>query len=229
MLAVLASRHDPLCTALAADWAADATLLTCADLSAAGWQYRPGGQVGTSRAGGRLAGAHHIDGVLTRLPFVAEGELTDIVPDDRSYVAAEMTAFLAAWLTDLPCPVLNRPTPVCLMGPYWRKEKWIVTASKLGIPVAPACRSVPGIVDNELCSGATIVNVVGRRCIGEADETLFRSALALAEAADVDLLRVRFASGEANSAFLEADCWVDIADPEVSAAILGCFAGVHSR
>jgi hypothetical protein len=185
--------------------------------------------MGTSRAGGRLAEAHQIDGVLTRLPFVAESELTDIVPDDRSYVAAEMTAFLAAWLTDLPCPVLNRPTPVCLMGPYWRKEKWIATASKLGIPVAPAHRSVPGIIDNGLCSGATIVNVIGRRCIGQADETLFRSALALAEAADADLLRVRFASGEANSAFLEADCWVDIADPEVSVAILGCFAGAHSQ
>ena len=53
--------------------------------------------------------------------------------------------------------------------------------------------------------------------------------MALAEAVGVSLLRVRFASGEANSAFIEADYWLDLADPEVSAAILGYFAGVHSQ
>jgi hypothetical protein len=229
MLVIVASEHDQSCRELAASWADDVKLLTCADLSVTGWQYRPGGEAGTSMVGGSRYEARQIDGVLTRLPYVTDGELGVIVPDDQGYVAAEMTAFLAAWLTDLPCPVLNRPTPVCLMGPYLRKEKWVLTAARLGIPVAPAHRSVPGTIDHDLWPEAATVNVIGRRCIGHADETLFRSAMALAEAVGVSLLRVRFASGEANSAFMEADYWLDLADPEVSAAILGYFAGVHSQ
>jgi hypothetical protein len=224
MLIILASQHDQSCRELAAGWPADATLLTCADLSVAGWRYRPGGEGGTSVLAGRPAEARQIDGVLTRLPYVTESELGGIVPEDRGYVAAEMTAFLAAWLTDLPCPVLNRPTPVCLTGPYLRKEKWITIATRLGIPVATAYRSVPGLVNNDLWPDAITVNVIGRHCIGPADETLYRSAMALADAAAVDLLRVRFASGEAGSSFIEADYWVDVTDPEVSAAILGYFA-----
>ncbi len=229
MLVILASQHDQPCRELAADWADDATVLTCADLSVAGWQYRPGGEGGMSVVGGRTTEARQIDGVLTRLPYVTDDELGGIVPDDRGYVAAEMTAFLAAWLTDLPCPVLNRPTPVCLTGPYLRKEKWIATATRLGIPVATAYRSVPGLINNGLWPGAITVNVIGRRCIGPADEALYRSARALAEATAVDILRVRFASGEADSSFIEADYWVDVTDPEVSAAILEYFAGAHGR
>ncbi len=224
MLVVLASRYDRTCADLVADWAGDASLLTCQDLSASGWRYSPGDEVRTSVIGGRLVATHEIDGVLTRLSSVWESELGSIVPDDRSYVAAEMTAFLSAWLSDLPCPVLNRPAPMSLMGPYWRSEKWALTAAQLGMPVVPAHRSVPAITDirlhDDLLSGLATVNVIGRRCLGNADESLFKSAVALAEAAGVSLLRARFASGEANSAFLDADYEVDVADPEVSAAIL---------
>ncbi len=228
MLVVLASRYDRTCAQLVAGWAGDASLLTCQDLSASGWRYSPGGEVRTSVIGGRLIATHEIDGVLTRLPSVCESELGSIVPGDRSYVAAEMTAFLSAWLSDLPCPVLNRPAPMGLMGPYWRREKWVLTAAQLGIPVVPAHRSVP-IADirlhDDLLSGPATVSVIGRRCLGHADESLCNWAAALAEAAGVSLLRARFASREANSAFLDADYEVDVADPEVSAAILEYFAG----
>lgn len=229
MLVVLASQHDQSCRELAAGWAADARLLTCADLSVTGWQHRLGDEAGTSVLGGRPADARQIDGVLTRLPHVTEAELGAIVPDDRGYAAAEMTAFLAAWLTGLPCPVLNRPTPVCLMGPYLRKEQWVRTAAKLGIPVVPVHRSVPGAIENGLWPEAATVTVIGRRCIGGVNETLCRHAMALAGAAGVGLLRVTFASREAGSAFLAADYWADIADPEVSAAILEYFTGAHSQ
>lgn len=228
MLVVLASRYDRTSAELVAGWAGDASLLTCQDLSASGWRYSPGGEVRASVIGGRLVATDEINGVLTRLPSVWESELESIVPGDRSYVAAEMTAFLSAWLSDLPCPVLNRPAPMGLMGPYWRRERWVLTAAQLGMPVVPAHRSVPATdirSHDDLWSGAATVNVIGQHCLGQADESLFNWAVALAEAAGVSLLRARFASGEANAAFLDADYEVDVVEPEVSAAILKHLAG----
>ena len=58
--------------------------------------------------------------------------------DER--VAAEAMAFLASWLYGLTSPVLNRPTPVCLMGPNWRQEQWVHAAAQIGIPIHPIYR-----------------------------------------------------------------------------------------
>jgi hypothetical protein len=232
MLVVLASRHDQACRRLVAGWAGHASLLTCQDLSARGWRYYSGGEAGASVLGGRLAPVGEIEGVLTRLPHVDESELGNIVPGDRGYVAAEMTAFLAAWLSDLRCPVLNRPTAVCLMGPHWRREKWVLTAARLGIPVVTACRSVPAATHDgeaDLPGRSITLHVVGQRCVGHADESLRGWAVALAEAAGVGMLRARFTAAEAGPAFLDADYWVDIADPAVSEAMLGYFAGRPQR
>jgi hypothetical protein len=228
MLVVLASRHDQAGGRLFDTWGGQASVLTCQDLSARGWRYCPGGEVGASVIGGKLTRADQIDGVLTRLPYVSESELGSIVACDRSYVAAEMTAFLSAWLSDLRCPVLNRPTAECLMGPHWRREKWVLTAARLGIPIVTACRSVPdGMNDgwSDLLCRSTALNVIGQSCVGNADESLCESAVALAKAAGVGLLRARFTAAEAGAAFIDADYWVDIADPAVSDAILDYFAG----
>ena len=230
MLVVLASRRDRAARAFAAGLAADATLLTCDDLSVKGWCYEPGGQGGTLVAGGRQLAAAEVDGVLTRLPAVSASELAVIAAGDRSYVAAEMTAFLAAWLTDLSCPVLNRPAPVCLMGPFLRLEQWVHLAAGLGIPVAPAFRSVPAAAGHGppgAGSGSVVVSVVGRRCAGEADQGLRSAAMAIAEAAGVSLLRAMFTAPEpraaGGAAFLGADYWVDVSDPAVSAAVTAYF------
>jgi len=102
----------------------------------AGWRQSLGGVDGDAAVvEGKRVPQKEITGVLTRLPCVFEQELVDITPDDRRYVAAEMTAFLLFWLSRLKCPVLNRPTPTCLSGPYWRREKWIHVAARVGIPV----------------------------------------------------------------------------------------------
>jgi hypothetical protein len=232
MVIVLASCHDQASEQLVADWGAQAGLLTCQDLSIRGWRYCPGAVLGASVIGGRPARADAIDGVLTRLPYVPENELGSIVPGDRSYVAAEMTAFLCAWLSDLRCPVLNRPAAECLMGPYWRREKWVLTAAKLGIPVITACRSVPAPIKDDSSDtprGSTVLNVIGQSCVGSANDLLREWAMALAKAAGVDLLRAEFTATHDDAAFVDADYWVDIADPAVSTALLGYFAGQHHR
>ena len=125
MLVVLAGSHDWTARRLIEHWGANARLLTCRDLSRHGWRYSPGEAAGTAIIDGESVPMDAIDGVLTRLPAVVEDELGRIVPGDRSYVAEEMTAYLAAWLSELPCPVLNRPSPAYLMGPAWTREQWV--------------------------------------------------------------------------------------------------------
>ncbi len=145
-----------------------------------------------------------ISGVLTRRPYGAQHVLQHIDPADRAYVAAEMTAFLLAWLSGLRCPVLNRPSPQCLAGPGWRRERWISTATRLGIPVHAVQRNVSPTDERHQqpeADGAT-VTVAGDHCFGCVDEALARASRRLADAAGVDLLAVHWASTEASSASL---------------------------
>src|SRR5688572_23214757 len=123
MLLIIASRYDDSARALARRYG-DAAVLTPADLSRPGWRFINGNaEDSTAVAEGCSVSARSIRGVLTRLPSVTPAELPQIVPTDREYVAAEMNAFLTAWLSELPCRVINRPTALCLAGPAWRREQ----------------------------------------------------------------------------------------------------------
>ena len=91
---VVAGRHDGQARDLVERWSG-AGLLTCEDLSVAGWRYTLGEpESSTLVIGGRRIAANEIAGVLTRLSHVPEHELFRIAREDRRYVAAEMTAFL---------------------------------------------------------------------------------------------------------------------------------------
>jgi hypothetical protein len=169
---------------------------------------------------GRVVAVEEITGVLTRLPCVFDQELVEIVPGDRAYVAAEMTAFLLSWLSELKCPVLNRPTPTCLAGPYWRPERWAREAARSGIPVRPVHRRfAPGEPPpaEGTMSGSSTVTVVGDRCLGAVEEAQAFQARRLADLAGIDLLSVSFHGAD----FLRADIWVDLAADGVADAIFG--------
>ncbi len=162
-----------------------------------------------------------ICGVFTRMHCVMEDDLGHIVPEDRAYVAAEMSAFLLAWLTSLRCPMLNRPTPTSLLGPYLRYEKWILTAARLGIPVAASRRYAllsnrPIIPEH---NGVT-VTIIGQKYFGEVDPILARQARSLADAARVDLLSVRFSGHEPGSLFMGAGFDMNIIPENMADAIL---------
>lgn len=225
MLVVIASCLDEGARTLDDRWT-DVRVLTCEDLSVAGWRYRPGG-TSTAVVGGEIVPAAEISGVLTRRSRVLEWEPDHIVPGDRAYVAAEMTAFLRSWLSDLECPVLNRPAPTCLSGPGWCREQWVQTAARLGIPVRPVrWRLGPsaGVREDEPAATAT---VVGDRCLGAADHASAAWALRLARAAGVDLLAVRFGEAEGGFELLGADPWPDVSSPEVADAILEYLGESH--
>lgn len=230
VVVVVAGGWDPVAQALASRVSGgDVRLLTPLDLSTAGWRYRAG-RVSQSRAvvDGVGLDSRAIHGVLTRLPSISADQLTWIDPDDRAYVAAEMQAFLLAWLTELPCPVLNRPTPTCLAGPFWRHERWTLVAARLGMPVEPVRRmapvlpSVPPALPPSVTSAAQ-VTVVGRQCVGAVDPMLARQARDLAAAASTELLTVWFDGPDGGARFLGATPWPDLATDELMSAVLEYF------
>ncbi|HEX2739620.1 MAG TPA: hypothetical protein VHM69_04180 [Rubrobacter sp.] len=230
MLVVVARRSDQKARDLAERWANyGGAVLTCDDLSVAGWRQLLGGhETSMVVIDGQVVEARRIAGVLMLLPYVTEGELVRIAREDRRYVASEMTAFLHFWLSGLPCPVLNRPTPVCLTGPGWRREQWVYVAARLGIPVeAVAWRldRAAGVPEKKNSSAPGItVTMVGSRCLGSADGTLVSYVRRLSRAAGVEMLSVDFRETETGFRLYNArSSWADISSPEVADAILEYF------
>lgn len=159
-----------------------------AHLSQVGWSYEVGkgalARLVTSRGNIAASEAH---GVLARMQRVWPSELPHIDADDREYVATEMTAFLAALISDLPCPLLNLPTPNSLWGPPWTMEHWWRAATKEGFPIC--CNY------DRLCADVGRIVVLGTNTIHN-DNTLPNEArnvsLVLAGCAGVSLLECKF-------------------------------------
>jgi hypothetical protein len=224
MLLILAGRNDQVARALVERWRShDARLVTCKDLSTAGWRYSPG-EPRASRvvAEGESIPVNEIDALLTRLPCVTDKDLPHIREEDRSYVASEMTAYLTAFLFDATFPVINRPSPTCLMGPGWRQEQWLGAASRVGMRIGEQSRFTPGaapVISSEDFEPVT-VTVVRDRCVGRVDKVLAAQAVRLAAIASVELLAVRFSSPSADALFLDAYLGPDISQDETADALL---------
>ena len=229
MLVILSGMSDPIARSLVAYWSMhDCRLLTPADLSRSGWRHYIGAEgPSTAVVGGLTLNISDIDGVVTRLPCVLEHELIRIAKTDRSYAAAEMTAFLTCWLSHLKCPVLNPPTATCLAGPGWREERWAYEAALLGISVATAPNHTCGAPPVDL--QPVTVTVVGPRYLGQVPPLLAVQARKLADAAGVELLSVTFSGRHPGAAFLHADPWPDLSSRPVANAVLGYLLGGTER
>ncbi|MFZ0707291.1 MAG: hypothetical protein WAM71_16955 [Candidatus Korobacteraceae bacterium] len=222
MLLIVANHHDSIAPWLAHRWRAhDALVLTPLDLSSAGWRHYVG-DCGNSRAiiAGREISSGQINGVVTRMPAVFEWELGHVVTADRQYVAAEMSAFLLAWLSSLSCPMLNRPTPHGLSGPDWNREQWVTLAAKLGIPVRLVHRTSALASSNPVDGLACQFIVVGDRCFPSAASQLCDHARTLAAAADTPLLALEFTGPEPDAKFVNASLRPDVNSPAIADAML---------
>lgn len=225
MVVVVGSRHDQSAQELVANWARqEAALLTCEDLSSPGWQLRlPDRSRSCAVVGGHIIGEKDIRGVLVRRPWILDKELTHIVADDREYVAAEMSAFLVAWLAGLPCRVLNLPTGTSLCGPNWRPLQWMQAAAAVGIAVPTARLHVPAPRMRKRTPKKTVapveVTVVGEQCFGAPDKAYAAAARRLAEQANVGLLSVRFAGRRKAPMFVAATSMPSLKDPEIAQAV----------
>ena len=207
----------------------DLRLMTPADLSRGGWEFRPFAAGGTAVADGEELATDDICAALVRLPWVSEHDLPRIDAADRAYASAEMTAFLTAWLSSLRCPVLNRPTTTCLAGPLWRPERWARLAASIGLPVEPVRRRAgtgprPGR-PAVLAPGAVVATVAGSRCIGVDEPAVAARLVRLARMAGASVLTVHLSGGDRAGRLLAASPWPDLSVDDVLDAVLG-LAGV---
>lgn len=192
---VVSSRYDDAAHDLVSKWPGQrALLLTAEDLSRPGWRCAlpdDGALVGI--VGERHLSKEQIAGVLTHWPRFLPVDLPDVHSRDRDFVAAEATAFLSWWLSNLSCPVLNRPSSVSLCGPVWRQEQWLAAGKSLGVPITSSFRSVSrSRLERADVPLGCHLTVVGDSCVGDAPATLCDYARALAKHADVELLDVYF-------------------------------------
>jgi hypothetical protein len=162
----------------------DAQLVTPRALSERGWSHYPvGGGRDSLPIGGEVVEASAIRGVVMRISGVVPADLPHIDEGDRTYVAAEMTAFLLSFVIALECPVINRPTATSLMGPGFTTVRWRAAARAAGF--------VADAPEDE----THLAVVVGARCLGAPDATTEQAAIALARIAGMELLGVRVAPG----------------------------------
>jgi hypothetical protein len=225
VIAILAKAGDAAAETLASRWGSEARLMTPRDLARRGWVHRPGSDADVVVIDSGQVAARELTGVVTQLCFVAPDDLAPIVAVDRPYVAAEMTAFLLAWLSDLPCPVVNRPSPLGLAGPNLRPEAWMALASEAGIPVRPIRRDRHGYRAQDASGARDEVTVVGNRALGAMSARAGERALRLARRVDAEMMVAVFDPAEPDEPLLDAHTWPDLTRADVADALLELLTG----
>jgi hypothetical protein len=172
-----------------------------------GWEHRLGTNETLIRirlADGRVIRSDQVQGVLNRLVSVPLEHWQLGTPADRDYVAQEFTAFFVSWLYSLPCPVLNRSSPLGLSGAWRHASDWALLAQRVGLPVQPFRESSDDPPD-DTGGGArlapvglprkTVIAVAGTAAGADAPACIAEGCLRLAALAETPLLGVDFAIG----------------------------------
>lgn len=223
MLLILAHAHDLPARALAARWGSRALLLTVAGLHR--WRWRLDVAV-DGRVAAELAAPDGtpvpVTGVVNRLGWIAPADLARVHPVDREYAAAELTAFLLAWLDACPAPVLNPPGPRSLNGPAWSAEQWADAAASAGLRAGAVHRRLslaepPVPVLEWTCPISA--HVVGDVCVGAVHPLIGTRLCALAKAAGISLLTATVSGPGPRAAVRDISAWPDVGQPEVADAL----------
>ncbi|HJY78834.1 MAG TPA: hypothetical protein VKE95_19485 [Burkholderiales bacterium] len=209
-LLLFARDSDPALELLRAQAPGYVRQVALADLSRPGWRYAAG-KPDDARAvsQGQVIEAGDIGAVLCRIGGVAPAELVEIRPVDRAYAAAEINAFLLAWLAQFRGPRFNAPTPWSLCGPAWHEARWTQLAARAGLPLAP----------NGNAAHSVQATVIAGQVFCDASPELARHAARLARACELAMLGVRFEQHGGAWRFAQADSCPAL-DAQSAAAVL---------
>jgi hypothetical protein len=183
MIVVLGSSHDSVATDLVASWP-QAALCSAEDLVSPGWVWRRGQPASRTWIVDRKQVVDdQVTGVFVRRASVYAEELMTTHPDDRTYLAAEIHAFLVFVLAETAARVINPISEGAFGEAALRPHHWTQAALQLGVPVRPLR------VTNESRPPSRYrtfnVEVVGDDVFGEAPASLRESARRLAQALEI--------------------------------------------
>jgi len=223
---ILAHGHDVSARALATRWGSDTLLLTVGDLHEAQWSLeldRDGGARTelASPAGRPLP----VEGVVNRLGVITPTDLRRVHPEDRQYAAAELTAFMLAWLDACPATVLNRPGAGSLNGPAWYPEQWAAAAVAVGLQVQGIRRQLAfaaagaAAAPRPACGEVANARVVGDTCFGDVHPAVGERLCALSRLAGTPLLAATVDGHGPEARVRDLSVWPDLADPVVADAV----------
>ncbi|MFT7774571.1 hypothetical protein [Roseateles sp.] len=157
-----------------------------------------------TEAGLQVDGAS-LQGVLNRLYTVPIAHWRQAPEADQAYVQQELVAFFLSWLHALRCPVINRPTPQGLCGPWRMESEWAWLARRAGLPVATyrqtsrdridEARGVRRLVPQGALVGTALVTC-GRTFGLALPPTVSEACLRLAELSGTSLLGIDFVGHE---------------------------------
>jgi hypothetical protein len=230
LILVFASELDDNARDAVTNWSKQkAVLLTPADFFCNGWFVTAETLDNWSIvAAGKWYPVSAISGVVTLISRIFARELFDVEPEERSYAAAEASAFALFLLSKLPCPVVNRPTPDCLTGPNWRPEQWAHACFKAGIRTKRSKRTNHAPPQAVPTPRLTSVTVLAGKCLEDTSEGCLSGVLTLARLADVAFLRCYFTLENGQSFFDRAEVIPDLSKADTRDALSEYFCAFNS-
>lgn len=190
-LLVIARAGDPAVEMLRSHAPGRVVHACVADLSRPGWRYDVGcpEQLSAGIHGATIQ-AERIAAVLCRIGAIVPGDLAHIHAEDRIYVAAEMNAFLHAWLSQFGGVRFNDPSWVSLAGPSWHVLQWTWLLERAGVSVA--ARRPRGSA-TDATHDTAITTFVGDDVLGTDDPILIDYTRRVANIAHSELLSISWA------------------------------------
>jgi hypothetical protein len=164
-------------------------------------------------------------GVVNRLHYLPLTLLARIGGADEDYARSELYALFLSWMTALPRPLLNAPTPQGLAGNWRHPSAWTALAQAAGLRVVPWSQDASSDPERGWATpeqpGEITVVVVGDRLVPPAAQAkpsipaeVEAACVALARNADVGILGIRLVPDPAIAArwrFVGANLLPDLA------------------
>jgi len=219
-IVILARAGHAPARALAAAWPGGAaTLATPGDFLRAAWRWRlrPTGAITAQGPAWLTAPA----GVLCLLEAVTAADLPIIAPEDREYAAAELSAFLSAWLYTLPCRRLNPPSLTALNGER-HALLWRAHAQEAGLQTLPLEAADPEAAYAPPAVPATTITAIAGTILGGTAKTQ-AAILRLAGRAGLPMLQATFCETPRGLALHSATAQPDLSAPAALAALVKAF------
>jgi hypothetical protein len=167
------------------------------------WDHRVGAHgasIEISFSDEQVLSSYTVHGVLNRLTGPSRWyPLHRVAVSDRSYAGKELTAFFLSWLSCLPSPILNRPTPQGLAGRERHGSEWVLLATTAGLTTvsyrqSSRTSSQASIHERSTHEGTPsgTVLVIDRYVFGVAPPPILDACQRLANLANTTILGVDF-------------------------------------